>query len=105
MRKSKNEKDTLIFICNFTPVVYYDFRIGVPYLADYKEVFNTDKKEYGGSGQVMEDILVAEEKKYHNMPYSIKIKVPPMGVSVLGIDKFNELTITNKTILEKEEEK
>lgn len=105
MRKSKNEKDTLIFICNFTPVVYYDFRIGVPYLADYKEIFNTDKKEYGGSGQVMEDILVAEEKGYHNMPYSIKIKVPPMGVSVLGIDKFNELTITNKTILEKEEEK
>ena len=100
IRKGEKEKDTLIFICNFTPNVYYDFKIGVPYLADYKEVFNSDDKEYGGSGQIMDQILVAEDKEYNNMPYCIKIKVPPMGASILGIDKFNKLTVKNKNIIE-----
>ncbi|MDQ0151296.1 1,4-alpha-glucan branching protein GlgB [Eubacterium multiforme] len=101
MRKGKSDKDTLIFICNFTPEVYYDFKVGVPYLADYKEVFNTDEKEYGGSGQTMEDILVAEDISYHNMPYSIKVKIPPMAVSIIGIENFSEYFLENKTIIEK----
>ncbi|MBX7281815.1 1,4-alpha-glucan branching protein GlgB [Clostridium chauvoei] len=89
IRKGRDEKDTLIFICNFTPIVYYDFEVGVPYLADYKEVFNTDEVKYGGSGQVIEGTLVADNLESHSQPYSIKIKVPPMGVSVIAIDKFN----------------
>ena len=101
MRKGKKDKDTLIFICNFTPEVYYDFRVGVPYLADYKEVFNTDNKDYGGSGQTMEDVLVAEDISYHNMPYSIKVKVPPMAVSIIGIKSFSKYVLENKTIIEK----
>lgn len=93
MRNGKEEKDTLIFICNFTPEVYNDFTIGVPYYANYKEKFNTDKKEYGGSGQTMDEVMVAKNKKYHNMPYSINVKVPPMAITVLGIEEFNELEI------------
>ncbi len=100
IRRGEKEKDTLIFICNFTPNVYYDFKIGVPYLANYREVFNSDSEEYGGSGQVMGEVLVAEEREYNNMPHSIKVKVPPMGVSILGIDRFNKLTVSNKNIIE-----
>lgn len=91
MRKSEDDKETLLFICNFTPVVYYDFRIGVPYLADYKEIFNTDSCEYGGSGQVMSETLVAEKIPYHKQQYSVKIKVPPMGAVVLAVEKFNDI--------------
>ncbi|MGG7179455.1 1,4-alpha-glucan branching protein GlgB [Clostridium paraputrificum] len=88
MRKGKHKDDTLIFICNFTPVVYYDFRIGVPYLTDYKEVLNSDDSIYGGSGQILGDvILVAENERYHNQKYSIKVKVPPMATLVIGIKR------------------
>ncbi|MBU3090358.1 1,4-alpha-glucan branching protein GlgB [Clostridium gasigenes] len=90
IRKGRNKKDTLLFICNFTPQVYYDFRVGVPYMADYKEIFNSDKVEYGGSNQVMDETLVAEKNGYHNQKYSIKIKVPPMATIVLNISKFNK---------------
>ncbi|MGL5354397.1 MAG: alpha amylase C-terminal domain-containing protein, partial [Clostridium sp.] len=69
---------------------YYDFRIGVPYLADYIEIFNSDDSKYGGSGQIVEGILVAEKQGYHNQKYSVKVKVPPMGVLVLSISKFNK---------------
>ncbi len=50
MRKTDDEKETLIFICNYTPLVYYSHRIGVPYLGEYKMVLDTDSKEFGGSG-------------------------------------------------------
>lgn len=91
MRKTFDEKETLVFICNFTPVVYYDYRVGVPYLADYSELLNTDDTKFGGSGQVMGETLVAEEIQYQKQPYSIKIKVPPMATVVLKIDKMNNI--------------
>lgn len=86
MRMGKKEKDTLIFVCNFTPEVYYDFRIGVPYLKDYVEIMNSDSKEYGGSGQVMgKGKLVAQDTESHDLPYSIDVKVPPMATIIIGL--------------------
>ena len=91
IRRGKKEEDTLIFISNLTPVVRYDFRIGVPLQKDYIEIFNSDDKKYGGSGQVMTGInLVPEEIEFHNQPYSINIKVPPMATLILGIKKGGE---------------
>lgn len=90
IRRGKKEDDFLIFICNYTPVVRYDFKIGVPVLGNYKETFNTDKKEYGGSGQVMDNVIIAEEIPYNNQPYSISIKVPPMAVIALKIENINK---------------
>ncbi len=89
IRKGKNEDEILIFVLNFTPVVRYDFRLGVPYMGEYKEIFNTDRVDFGGSGQVMNDTLVAEEVEMNNRPYSIKIKVPPMAATVLSINNIN----------------
>jgi 1,4-alpha-glucan branching enzyme len=90
MRRSSNVEDTLIFICNFTPVVYYDFKVGVPYNANYKEIFNTDSKLFGGSNQLNEESIASKEIKYHNNPYSISIKVPPMATSIFKISEIND---------------
>lgn len=87
IRRSSNVEDTLIFICNFTPVVYHNFRVGVPYNANYKEIFNTDSNLFGGSNQLNEELIVSEEVKYHNKPYSISLKVPPMATSILKYQK------------------
>ena len=70
--------------------MYYDFRVGVPYLADYKEIFNSDKGEYGGTNEVIDETLVAEKQEYNNQKYSIKIKVPPMATIIFNITKFND---------------
>ncbi|MDB1956946.1 1,4-alpha-glucan branching protein GlgB [Clostridium tertium] len=88
IRKGNKTKDALIFVCNFTPVVYHDFRIGVPYNAEYSEIFNSDKREFGGSNQLNEDVILSEKIEYHNKPYSIALKVPPMAVSILSIKKL-----------------
>ncbi|MBE6063482.1 MAG: 1,4-alpha-glucan branching protein GlgB [Clostridium butyricum] len=102
-RRSRNDEDTLVFIVNFTPIVYYDYQIGVPFLGDYEELFNTDDSKYGGSGQTMGTILVAEKQPFHNQPYSLKIKVPPMATLVLKVKdirkeetKIDNLLVNNK---------
>ncbi len=74
-------------------MVYYDFNIGVPEKGVYREIFNnTDKKEYGGSGQVIKENLFSRKGWCHNQPYTLTIKVPPMAVSV-----FERIIEENKT--------
>ncbi|EOU2013265.1 1,4-alpha-glucan branching protein GlgB [Clostridium perfringens] len=86
IRIGKNKKEKLIFICNFTPEVYYDFKVGVPELGEYVEVFNSDSLEFGGAGNIMGDsILKAKEKSFKDFDYSISVKVPPLGTLVLKV--------------------
>ncbi len=93
MRKGKDEKEFTIAVINFTPVVYHDYRVGVPYQGSYEEVFNTDDLKYGGSSQTMNGVeLFSEDEKWHNKEYSIKIKVPPLGATFIKMRKDpNEL--------------
>lgn len=86
MRIGKNKKEKLIFICNFTPEVYYDFKVGVPKLGEYVEVFNSDALEFGGAGNIMGDsILKAKEESFKDFDYSISVKVPPLGTLALKV--------------------
>ena len=52
IRRSKKAGETLLFICNFDNIEHEKFRVGVPFEGKYKEIFNTDAKEFGGSGRV-----------------------------------------------------
>lgn len=86
IRIGKNKKEKLIFICNFTPEVYYDFKVGVPELGEYVEVFNSDSLEFGGAGNIMGDsILKATEESFKDFDYSISVKVPPLGTLILKV--------------------
>ncbi|MDO4536173.1 MAG: 1,4-alpha-glucan branching protein GlgB [Clostridium perfringens] len=89
IRRGKSKEDTLVFICNFTPVVYYDFEVGVTEEGIYKEVFNTDNLLYGGSNQIMGTQMESIEESCNNKPYKVLVKVPPMAVLV--IKKSSEL--------------
>lgn len=83
MRKSGKPEDTLIVLCNFTPVVYENYRIGVPYKCGYREVFNSDWEEFGGSDQKNTSILNAEAYKWHNQEFSMEMKIPPLAAVYL----------------------
>ncbi|GAA0178738.1 1,4-alpha-glucan branching protein GlgB [Clostridium sediminicola] len=83
IRKGKTDSNYLIFICNFTPVVYYDYKVGVPENIEYVEIFNSDEDDYNGSGQINEGIMKANQEKWNNQPYHIKTKIPPLAMLVL----------------------
>ncbi|MEW6064653.1 MAG: 1,4-alpha-glucan branching protein GlgB [Bacillota bacterium] len=82
MRKGQDPEDFLIIVCNFAPVVREGYRIGVPCLGEYFEVFNSDLRIYGGSGQV-NSLAVAQDTPWHNQPFSVEMKVPPLAVVYL----------------------
>ena len=98
MRKGKAKGDCDIAIINFSPNVYYDYRIGVPSTGTYIEMFNSDQEKYGGSGQLNADELQSEKTPYHNQPYSLMLKVPPLGIVVLGKKNKSNLERRNRYV-------
>ena len=82
IRTSAGGRSQLICALNFGVQTYKKFRIGVPKPGTYKEVFNSDREEYGGSGQLFEKPVKAEKIPMHGQPYSIEITVPPVGGTI-----------------------
>ena len=88
MRLSKDPEDFIIAVLNFTPNVYYDYKVGVPYEGVYEEILNSDDEKYYGSNQTMENAkLVSIDEKWHNKDYHITIKVPPLGATFIKLNK------------------
>jgi 1,4-alpha-glucan branching enzyme len=79
IRRGEKSGEDLLFVCNFTPIVHENYRIGVPLSCKYREVLNSDSAEYGGSGVVNTDCIWAEEIPWDKQPYSISLRVPPLG--------------------------
>jgi len=80
VRKGKSTDDILLVICNFTPMTYANYRVGVPRGGFWGEILNSDAKEYGGSGQGNAEKLSAQRTSWHGRPYSIEIALPPLAV-------------------------
>ena len=85
IRKGNNEKENLVVVCNFTPVVRENYRIGVPTKGKLTELFNTDKKEYGGSGIGNPKAIKIENEPWNGREFSAELTLSPLGVSVFKI--------------------
>jgi len=81
-RRSKNGH-RMVCLVNFTPVVRYDYRIGVPEGGDYEELFNSDDTRWGGSGVKNEGALPAVRQESHGRKYSLQLTVPPLAAVFL----------------------
>ena len=79
-RQADENEDLMIVICNFTPAVRYLYRIGVPYRGQYKEVFNSDDRKYGGSGMLNQGLLNTSPVKFHSRDYSVSLNLPPLAI-------------------------
>jgi 1,4-alpha-glucan branching enzyme len=86
-RQSDHKEDLLIVVCNFTPEVRYHYRVGVPYRGQWKEIFNSDDAKYSGSGILNSGSLTTSPVKYHLRDYSISLTLPPLGISVLKLER------------------
>ncbi|MBW7884943.1 MAG: 1,4-alpha-glucan branching enzyme, partial [Caldilineaceae bacterium] len=82
-RRASNPEDMLIFVCNFTPVPREQYRVGMPIGGAYREIFNSDRVEYGGSGITNDGSIVVESLPWQNCQYSAPLQLPPLGVFVL----------------------
>ncbi len=82
LRRGRNPDDHLLFVCNFTPVVRQNYRVGVPREGSWKEALNSDAPLYGGSGQGNFGGLSAVPLPIHGRPFSLNMTLPPLGIVV-----------------------
>jgi len=83
LRKGKKSEDLLLVACNFTSVPRVNYRMGVPRKGLWKEVLNSDAKEYGGSGLRNLGGMEAASVPFHGRNYSISLTLPPLGIVFL----------------------
>ncbi len=95
LRRSEQPEETLIFVCNFTPVPRHGYRVGVPYAAEYYEVLNSDAMRYGGSGLINANPMPSGPIYWQSCPHSILLTLPPLATIILkprSLAKVDELS-------------
>jgi 1,4-alpha-glucan branching enzyme len=86
LRNGTKREEFLTVLLNFTPLVHENYRLGLPREGHYREVFNSDREEYGGSGRVNQD-LRAEPVPWQGQPYSGIVAVPPLAAVIFKLTK------------------
>lgn len=94
MRYDAKKEERLLVVCNFTPVTYENFKIGVPVAGKYKEIFNSDQISFGGTGCINARQKSAKKIPWDGREYSLTISVPPLGMSVYRCVPTDTMTAT-----------
>ena len=80
VRRAADAKSFIIVVCNFTPSVWHDYRLGVPELGNYREALNSDAECYGGSNvRAIEGQVAASGTPWNGRQQSIVLTLPPLA--------------------------
>jgi len=82
VRYSADKKQMLLFTFNLTPVHRKEYEFGTPRAGYYREILNSDAKEYGGSGEGNLGGIHTEDRYKFQWPYTIKVNLPPLSVNI-----------------------
>ena len=80
IRKGKKKDEVLMVVCNFTPVVRPNYRVGTDTPGVYEEILNTDDAKYGGSGVVNLGPLQTQAPGWNFKKYALNLTLPPLAV-------------------------
>src|SRR5215470_8419870 len=76
LRKGSRERDCCVVIVNFTPQVYTDYRVEVPFSGTWREILNSDSALYGGSNVGNEG---AATTLHEGAVPEVSLVVPPLA--------------------------
>ncbi|MFK5959555.1 MAG: 1,4-alpha-glucan branching protein GlgB [Lutibacter sp.] len=85
IRKGKDEKNDIIVVCNLTPNTLKNYKIGAHKKGTLKEIFNSDSKEFGGSGILNLKQITIKKQHWNDKEYSAELILPPLGISILQL--------------------
>ena len=86
-RRIAEDGSEILCVCNFQPVTRENYRVGVPVYGVYKEVFNSEAEEWGGTGIGNPGEIKAKNEKEHELDYHIVLTLPPLGVCYYKLEK------------------
>ncbi|TGV00538.1 1,4-alpha-glucan branching protein GlgB [Flavivirga rizhaonensis] len=84
IRKGYDAKNNVIVVCNLTPVVRENYKIGVPVKTKIKEIFNSDAEEFGGSGITNKKQIATKKDPWNGKDFSVEITLPPLGIVIFS---------------------
>ena len=90
LRKGYDAESAVLVICNFTPVPRENYKVGVPEAftkanTKVKELFNSNEKKYGGSGDFISKKVKVEATPWNGREHSITLDLAPLAVMVFGL--------------------
>jgi len=80
LRRSASVDELILVVCNFTPVVRRNYRLGVPVPGHWRELLNSDAKEYGGSGQGNFGGIHTVPFASHGRAHTLTMTLPPLAM-------------------------
>jgi 1,4-alpha-glucan branching enzyme len=83
LRHGRRAEDMLLVVCNFTPVVRTNYRVGAPRGGVWRELLNSDAKEYGGSGVGNMGEVEAAPIPFLERRHSLFLTLPPLSILFL----------------------
>jgi 1,4-alpha-glucan branching enzyme len=89
VRQGRTARAMVLIVCNFTPVVRQNYRVGVPTGGYWREVLNSDAKEYAGSGQGNLGGASAAPIGLHGQPFSLTLTLPPLAALFLRSEEHS----------------
>jgi 1,4-alpha-glucan branching enzyme len=94
VRKASDGKDNVLFVINFTPMVWKGFKVGVPFAGTYTHLLDSADPRFGGMGTGVPDKIKAQQGLCDYKDYSITFDLPPYAAEVfLFQDPSNKDTI------------
>ena len=87
LRRGKNPTELVVIVCNLTPVIRYDYRIGIPVPGQYRERLNSDAGAYGGSGVGNLGAVKSDQIATHGRAHSLRLNLPALATLILQPDK------------------
>ncbi|TNJ47108.1 1,4-alpha-glucan branching protein GlgB [Tamlana fucoidanivorans] len=82
IRKGYKEDENVVVVCNMTPAIRENYKIGVTTKGKLVEIFNSDAKEFGGSGVKNKKQITIKNDAWNGKDYSAEITLPPLAVTV-----------------------
>ena len=86
LRRGNTASQLAIAVCNLTPVVRRDYRIGVPLAGRYRERINSDATDYGGSGLGNLGAVDSAPVAAHGREYSLELVLPPLATLIFTFE-------------------
>lgn len=78
--REDNSGHKILVIINMADIAYDNFRVGSYFNEIYKEVFNTDYKQYSGSGKHLNKYpTITENIPFHGKNHSAVFNIPPLS--------------------------
>jgi len=79
LRCGSRPEDVMLVVANLTPVLRPNFHVGAPRGGYWKEIFNSDASDYGGTGQGNFGGVEAVPLPWHGQPHMLTLSLPPLG--------------------------